>query len=78
MSSTLLTTTQMDRSEQGIAVSHTNVEAREIFLTNSRPNGGGGGYGYAQNLVFEDFKLINVQKAFTSKHHLLVPISIQS
>ncbi|KAI4739867.1 pectin lyase-like protein [Aureobasidium sp. EXF-12298] len=37
------------------------------------PNGGGGGYGYAQNLVFEDFKLINVQKAFTKplvKHEL--------
>ncbi|KAI5248773.1 pectin lyase-like protein [Aureobasidium subglaciale] len=29
------------------------------------PNGGGGGYGYAQNLVFEDFKLVDVQKAFT-------------
>ncbi|KAH0283700.1 pectin lyase-like protein, partial [Aureobasidium sp. EXF-3399] len=29
------------------------------------PNGGGGGFGYAQNLVFENFKLINVQKAFT-------------
>ncbi|CAD0037903.1 unnamed protein product, partial [Aureobasidium pullulans] len=28
------------------------------------PNGGGGGYGYASNLTFEDFKLIDVQKHF--------------
>jgi galacturan 1,4-alpha-galacturonidase len=32
------------------------------------PNGGGGGFGYAQNLVFENFNLINVQKAFTSEY----------
>jgi len=32
------------------------------------PNGGGGGYGYASNLTFEDFKLIDVQKAFSSEY----------
>ncbi|KAI4808905.1 pectin lyase-like protein [Aureobasidium sp. EXF-8845] len=58
-----------------------NVTCRNITLHNTKngayiktwtgvnkglpPNGGGGGFGYAQNLVFENFKLINVQKAFT-------------
>lgn len=31
------------------------------------PNGGGGGIGYAANLIFEDFHLDDVQETFASE-----------